>query len=49
MLTSLSGRDFLGLALGGGGGGNEVRDPWKGTTVFTVIALCEALHYHGEL
>jgi len=28
---------------------NEIRDSWKGTTVFTVIALCEALRYHGEL
>ena len=28
---------------------NEVKDSWKGTTVFTVIALCEALRYHGEL
>lgn len=26
-----------------------VRDSWKGTTVFSVIALCEALQYHGEL
>jgi hypothetical protein len=28
---------------------NEKNDNWKGTTVFTVIALCEALHYHGDL
>jgi len=28
---------------------NEIKDNWKGTTVFTVIALCEALRYHGEL
>ena len=28
---------------------NEIKDSWKGTTVFTVIALCEALHFHGEL
>lgn len=28
---------------------NEIQDSWKGTTVFTVIALCEALRYHGEL
>ena len=28
---------------------NEPKDNWKGTTVFTVIALCEALRYHGEL
>ncbi|HEY4107440.1 hypothetical protein [Puia sp.] len=28
---------------------NEIKDSWKGTTVFTVIALCEALHYHGDL
>jgi hypothetical protein len=28
---------------------NERKDSWKGTTVFSVIALCEALHYHGEL
>ena len=26
-----------------------VKDSWKGTTVFSVIALCEALRYHGEL
>jgi hypothetical protein len=28
---------------------NEPNDSWKGTTVFSVIALCEALRYHGEL
>jgi hypothetical protein len=28
---------------------NEPKDNWKGTTVFSVIALCEALRYHGEL
>jgi hypothetical protein len=28
---------------------NEKKDNWKGTTVFTVIALCDALHYHGDL
>jgi len=28
---------------------NEPKDSWKGTTVFSVIALCEALRYHGEL
>ena len=28
---------------------NEKTDKWKGTTVFTVIALCEALRYHGDL
>jgi len=28
---------------------NEPNDGWKGTTVFSVIALCEALRYHGEL
>jgi hypothetical protein len=28
---------------------NEIKDSWKGTTVFTVIALCEALRYHWEL
>jgi hypothetical protein len=28
---------------------NEPKDSWKGTTVFSVIALCEALLYHGEL
>ncbi|WP_205513567.1 hypothetical protein [Longitalea arenae] len=28
---------------------NEINDKWKGTTVFTVIALCEALRFHGEL
>lgn len=28
---------------------NEINDKWKGTTVFTVIALCEALRYHGGL
>ncbi|MBS1601840.1 MAG: hypothetical protein JST42_04175, partial [Bacteroidetes bacterium] len=28
---------------------NERKDSWKGTTVFSAIALCEALHYHGEL
>jgi hypothetical protein len=28
---------------------NEKNDKWKGTTVFTVIALCEALRYHGDL
>jgi len=28
---------------------NEIKDSWKGTTVFTVIALCEALRYHGDL
>jgi hypothetical protein len=25
------------------------KDSWKGTTVFSAIALCEAIHYHGEL
>ena len=28
---------------------NERKDSWKGTTVFSTIALCEALRYHGEL
>ena len=28
---------------------NEKNVKWKGTTVFTVIALCEALRFHGEL
>ena len=28
---------------------NEIKDSWKGTTVFTVIALCEAIRYHGDL
>lgn len=28
---------------------NEKNDKWKGTTVFTVIALCEALRFHGDL
>ncbi|PWV56379.1 hypothetical protein [Chitinophaga sp. S165] len=28
---------------------NEKKDSWKGTTVFTVIALCDALQYHGDL
>jgi hypothetical protein len=28
---------------------NEPKDSWKGTTVFSVIALCEALRYHSEL
>ncbi len=28
---------------------NEKNDRWKGTTVFTTIALCEALQYHGDL
>lgn len=28
---------------------NEPKDSWKGTTVFSVIALCEALRYHGDL
>lgn len=28
---------------------NEKKDSWKGTTVFAVIALCEALRYHGDL
>ena len=27
---------------------NEPKDSWKGTTVFSVIALCEALRYHGD-
>jgi hypothetical protein len=26
-----------------------VKDAWKGTTVFSAIALCEAIRYHGEL
>lgn len=26
-----------------------VKGAWKGTTVFTIIALCDALHYHGDL
>jgi hypothetical protein len=28
---------------------NEKNDKWKGITVFTVIALCEALRFHGDL
>jgi len=28
---------------------NEKKETWKGTTVFAVIALCEALRYHGDL
>jgi hypothetical protein len=28
---------------------NEINDKWKGTTVFTVIALSDALRYHGDL
>lgn len=28
---------------------NEKNDKWKGVTVFTVIALCEALRFHGAL
>ncbi|MBO9202165.1 MULTISPECIES: hypothetical protein [Niastella] len=28
---------------------NEITDKWKGTTAFTVIALSEAIRYHGEL
>jgi hypothetical protein len=27
---------------------NEPKDNWKGTTVFSVIALCEALRYHSD-
>jgi hypothetical protein len=26
-----------------------VKDSWKGTTVFSTIALCEAIRHHGEL
>jgi hypothetical protein len=26
-----------------------VKGSWKGTTIFTIIALCDALHYHGAL
>lgn len=28
---------------------NEKNERWKGTTVFTLIALCEALRFHGAL
>src|SRR5689334_22646714 len=28
---------------------NEKNDKWKGITVFTVIALCEAIRFHGDL
>jgi hypothetical protein len=26
-----------------------VKGAWKGTTIFSIIALCDALHYHGDL
>ncbi|WP_276485795.1 hypothetical protein [Paraflavitalea pollutisoli] len=26
-----------------------VKGAWKGTTIFTIIALCDALHHHGTL
>ncbi len=26
-----------------------VKGAWKGTTIFSIIALCDALHYHGGL
>jgi hypothetical protein len=26
-----------------------VKGAWKGTTIFSIIALCDALHHHGDL
>lgn len=28
---------------------NEINDKWKGITAFTVIALCDAIRFHGDL